>query len=189
MFRSYGKVLVIINDKSTHQLRDAKMRIRNWIGALIMTLTFGTTGCSGVKAAEDTPQVAIEKMLAREQSAWNTGDSASYADEYTEDADFINIRGQVFTGKTAVQQQHAKIFAGPFKGSAIGIVLRKFAQISDLAVLIDTDQTVINFAGLPPGIVESSPGTLVTHFKYLAIKQTDGTWKFTSGQNTVALPN
>jgi len=165
------------------------MRTRNWIGALIMTLTLGTAGCSAVKAAVDTPQVAIEKMLATEQSAWNTGDSASYADEYTADADFINIRGQVFTGKTAVQQQHAKIFAGPFKGSAIAIVLRKFTRISDVTVLVDSDQTVTNFVGLPPGIVESSPGTLLTHFKYLAVRQIDGSWKFISGQNTVALPN
>ena len=165
------------------------MRTRNWIGALIMTLTLGTAGCSGVKAAGDTPQVAIEKMLATEQSAWNTGDSASYASEYSDDADFINIRGQVFTGKMAVQQQHARIFAGPFKGSSIVIVLRKSDQISDSAILVDTDQTVTNFVGLPPGIVESSPGTLVTHFKYLAVRQIDGSWKFSSGQNTVALPN
>ena len=154
-----------------------------------MTVTLGTTGCSVVKAAEDTPRVAIEKVLATEQSAWNAGDSISYAGEYTDDADFINIRGQVFAGKPAVQQQHAKIFAGPFKGSDINIVVRKFNQISASAVLVDTDQTVTNFVGLPPGIVESFPGTLVTHFKYLAIKQIDGSWKFASGQNTTALPN
>ncbi len=165
------------------------MRLQNWVGALIMTLTIVPTGCGGVKAAEDTPQIAIEKILATEQSAWNAGDSITYADAFTYDADFINIRGQIFSGKPAVQQQHAKIFAGPFKGSTISIVLRRFNQISDSAVLIDTDQTVVNFVGLPPGIVESSPGMLVTHFKYLAMKQIDGSWKIASGQNTVALPN
>ncbi|WP_161557693.1 SgcJ/EcaC family oxidoreductase [Acidisarcina polymorpha] len=154
-----------------------------------MTLTIVPTGCGGVKAAEVTPQIAIEKILATEQSAWNAGDSLSYAHEFTEDADFINIRGQIFSGRAAVQQQHAKIFAGPVKGSTISIALRRFSQISDSAVLIDTDQTVIDFVGLPPGIVESSPGTLLTHFKYLAIKQIDGSWKLASGQNTVALPN
>ncbi|NYF91524.1 SgcJ/EcaC family oxidoreductase [Tunturiibacter empetritectus] len=155
----------------------------------MMTLSIVTTGCGRVQAAEDTPQIAIAKILATEESAWNAGDSVSYADEYTEDADFINIRGQVFTGKMAVQQQHARIFAGPFKGSSIAIVQRKFDQISDSAVLVDTDQTVTKFVGLPPGVVESAPGTLVTHFKYLAIKQIDGSWKLASGQNTAALPN
>lgn len=165
------------------------MQVRTWIGAVMMTLTIVTTGCDGIKAAEDTPQIAIGKILAAEQRAWNGGDSVSYADEYTDDADFINIRGQIFAGKPAIQQQHAKIFGGPFKGSTIAIDLRRFNQISDSAVLVDTDQTVTQFAGLPPGVVESSKGTLVTHFKYLAVRQMDGSWKFASGQNTVVLPN
>ena len=148
------------------------------------------TGCGGgIHAAEITPQAAVEKMLATEQAAWIAGDSVSYADEYTDDADFINIRGQVFQGKVAVQQQHAKIFAGPFHGSTISIVVRKFTQLSQGAALVDTDQTVTNFKGLPPGIVATAPDTLVTHFKYLAIQQVDGSWKFAAGQNTTQLPN
>jgi len=55
--------------------------------------------------------------------------------------------------------------------------LRKFALLSDRAALVDTDQTVTNSKGLPPGIVATAPETLVTHFKYLAIQQKDGTWK------------
>ena len=130
------------------------------------------------------------RYLATEQSAWNAGDSISYANELYRHADFVNIRGQIFSGKPAIQQQHAKIFAGPFRGSTIAIVQRRFHQISDSAVLVDTDQIVTNFVGLPPGIVESSPGHLLTHFQIcLAIKQIDGSWKFASGQNTVALPN
>jgi uncharacterized protein (TIGR02246 family) len=166
------------------------MRFRYWIGALTMTIAIIATGCGGgVHAAQEAPQTAIEKMLATEQAAWNAGDSVAYADAYTDDADFINIRGQVFTGKTAVQQQHAKIFAGPFKDSSINIVVRRFTQLSDHAALVDTDQTVTNFKGLPPGIVATDQDTLVTHFKYLAIQQVDGTWKFAAGQNTSQLPN
>ena len=165
------------------------MQARILIGALLMTLTIVTAGCDGIKAAEDTPQIAIGKVLATEQQAWNAGDSVSYADEYTDNADFINIRGQVFTGKPAIAQQHAKIFGGPFKHSTIVIDLRKFNQLSDSTVLVDTDQTVTQFAGLPPGVVASSAGTLVTRFKYLAIRQTDGSWKLASGQNTAVLPN
>jgi uncharacterized protein (TIGR02246 family) len=189
VFRNYRQVVVILDSVRPVIPKGLTMQFPNWIGALIMTLTIVPTACGGVKAAEDTPQIAIDKVLAREQSAWNAGDSISYANEFTDDADFINIRGQIFIGKPAVEQQHAKIFAGPFKGSTITIALRRFNQISDSAILVDTDQTVTHFVGLPPGIVASSPGTLVTHFKYLAIKQIDGSWKLASGQNTVALPN
>jgi len=166
------------------------MRIPYWMGAVTMSIALVLTGCgAGVHAAQETPQISIEKLMAAEQAAWNAGDSVAYADAYTDDADFINIRGQVFEGKTAVQQQHAKIFAGPFKGSNINIVIRKFTQISQEAALVDTDQTVTNFKGLPPGIVATTPETLVTHFKYLAIQQVDGTWKLAAGQNTSQLPN
>ena len=155
-----------------------------------MSIATILTGCgAGVHAAQEAPQTSIEKLLATEQTAWNAGDSVAYADAYTDDADFINIRGQVFEGKAAVQQQHAKIFAGPFKGSNIIIVIRKFTQLSPQAALVDTDQTVTNFKGLPPGVVATTPETLVTHFKYLAIQQVDGTWKLAAGQNTSQLPN
>lgn len=165
------------------------MRFQYWMGALTVTIAMIATGCGGaVQAAEDSPQTAVEKMLAIEQAAWNANDSATYAAEYTEDADFINIRGQLFTGKPAIQQQHAMIFAGPFKASTISIVLRKFTLISDKAALVDTDQTVTNFKGMPPGIVATAAGTLVTHFKYLAVQQADGSWKFAAGQNTSQLP-
>ena len=166
------------------------MRFSNWMVPLAMTIATVLTGCGGrVHAAQEAPQVAIEKLLAAEQAAWNAGDSLAYANEYTDDADFINIRGQVFTGKTAVQEQNTKIFAGPFKESTISIVLRKFVLLSDQAALVDTDQTVTNFKGLPPGIVATAPNTLITHFKYLAIQQVDGTWKLAAGQNTTQLPN
>jgi len=155
-----------------------------------MTIAIISTGCAGgVHAAQDPPQTAIEKLLAIEQTAWNAGDSVAYADAYTDDADFINIRGQIFEGKAAVQAQHAKIFAGPFKDSTISIAVRKFTLLSDQEAIVDTDQTVTNFKGLPPGIVATAQGTLVTHFKYLAMQQTDGTWKFAAGQNTSQLPN
>jgi uncharacterized protein (TIGR02246 family) len=165
------------------------MRFSYWMGVLTVTIAMISTGCEGVHAAQEAPQISIEKLLATEQAAWNAGDSVAYADAYSDDADFINIRGQVFEGKVAVQQQHAKIFAGPFNESVISIVLRKFTLLSGRAALVDTDQTVTNFKGLPPGIVATAPDTLVTHFKYLAIQQVDGTWKFASGQNTSQLPN
>jgi uncharacterized protein (TIGR02246 family) len=159
--------------------------------ALMLLSTAGMPVGSPLANARDIggePQAAIEKMLAVEQAAWNSGDSLAYAEVFTDDSDFINIRGQVFSGKAAVREQHARIFAGPFKGSTISIVLRRFTLLSAHVALVDTDQSVTNFHFLPPGIVETSGGLLVTHFKYLAVQQTDGTWKFTSGQNTAVLP-
>jgi uncharacterized protein (TIGR02246 family) len=128
-------------------------------------------------------------MLLAEQVAWNANDNVTYASLYSDDADFINIRGQIFTGKAAIATVHGQIFAGPFKGSTIKITLRLFKLLSPGVALIDTDQEVTNFAFLPPGITPTSTGSLVTHFKYVALQQPDGSWKFTAGQNTAVLPN
>jgi uncharacterized protein (TIGR02246 family) len=166
------------------------MRFPTWMGALTVAIAMISTGCGGgVHAAQEAPQVSIETLMAAEQAAWNAGDSVAYADAYTDDADFVNIRGQVFTGQTAVQQQHAKILAGPFKGSTIKITMRLFNLLAPGVVLVDTDQEVTGYTSLPPGIVPTSAGVLLTHFKYVVALQTDGTWKFVCGQNTSVLPN
>lgn len=157
--------------------------------AMATLLQVGLAGCGAVHAAAPDPQTAVETMLTSEQNAWNSNDSAAYASAFTDTADFINIRGQIASGQPAIAQLHAMIFAGPFKGSTIKITVRLFTLLAPGVALVDTDQEVTNFAFLPPGIVASSPGTLLTHFKYIAAQQTDGSWKFTSGQNTAVLPN
>jgi uncharacterized protein (TIGR02246 family) len=168
------------------------LTLRGFLLPAMLPLTFAL-GCGGtravVKAATPDPETMIAAMLQTEQAAWNANDNATYGSVYTDDADFINIRGQIFTGRTAITQVHGMIFAGPFKGSTIQITTRLFKILSPGVVMVDTDQEVTNFAFLPPGIVPTTTGTLLTHFKYIAAQQTDGSWKFISGQNTSALPN
>ncbi len=155
----------------------------------IAAVTLALSGCGSTSAAAATnPQPLIEALLETEQSAWNSNDSATYASVFTENADFINIRGQVFTGRAAIEGVHSTIFAGPFKGSTIAITIRMFKLLSPGVALVDTDQQVTHFAFLPPGVVPTSPGTLLTHFKYIAAEQPDGSWKLPAGQNTAALP-
>jgi hypothetical protein len=67
--------------------------------------------------------------------------------------------------------------------------MRLFNLLAPGVVLVDTDQEVTGYTSLPPGIVPTSAGVLLTHFKYVVALQTDGTWKFVCGQNTSVLPN
>ena len=162
--------------------------IHSLLFAAIFPVLF-TTGCGGVVSAAVNPQPIVDSMLATEEKAWNANDNATYASLYTVDADFVNIRGQVFTGSVAIAKLHGQIFAGPFKGSTIKITTRLFKALAPGLVQVDTDQEVTGYASLPPGIVPTAEGVLLTHFKYLVALQEDGSWKFVSGQNTSALPN
>jgi hypothetical protein len=49
---------------------------------------------------------------------------------FSEPADFINIRGQVFGGRAAIVEQHARIFAGPFKRSRAVVSIRRMVDLA-----------------------------------------------------------
>ena len=129
----------------------------------------------------------MEQLLDAQATAWNQGDGTAWAAAFSDDADFVNIRGDVFTGRAAIAQQHARIFSGPFKGSHTRITLRRFAQPEAAMALVDAEYEVTGFAALPPGIVPTEPGLLRTHMKYVAV-QKDGNWQFVAAQNTAILP-
>jgi uncharacterized protein (TIGR02246 family) len=159
------------------------------LAAGLTVTSIGLQGCSeGVQAQEVDPSIALQPLFDTMSAAWAAGDAVAYVAPFTDSVDFINIRGDVFEGKEAVTAAHAKIFAGPFKGSQCPIVVRKIVTLAPGVVLVDTDQTVTSFKGLPPGISATSPGILATHLKYVAVKQADGTWKLVSAQNTSVVP-
>ncbi len=161
---------------------------RRLLALALLASTALATGCASVQAATVDPQTAITMMLQTEQAAWNAGDSVGYTAAYTDDADFMNIRGQIFTGKTAINMVHAQIFAGPFKGSNLVITVRLFKLPVAGVAVVDVDEAVTNYAFLPAGIVPTSTNLLLTHLKIVALQQADGTWKFSSAQNTAVLP-
>lgn len=172
-------------------MKTSHLGLRGLAYSSLFAMPLAITGCGSsfsVKAAEADPQTVIEAMLTTQQNAWNKGDNVTYTSVFSENVDFINIRGQIFTGKEAVTKLHGQIFAGPFKSSDVTITLRAFRLLAPGVALVDTDQTVTHYTALPPGVASTSTGTLVTHFKLVAQRQTDGTWRFTSGQNTSVLP-
>ena|SRR5580765_5220461 len=158
-------------------------------GVLTMAM-MGVEGCGSnvVKAQEADPTAMLMSIVTGLETAWNQGDGAMYGSYFTDDADFVNIRGDIFAGAKQIAQVHAMILAGPFKGSHIAITMRMLKVLAQGVAMLDTDQTVTNFPGLPAGVTPTAPGTLVTHFKYVAVRQADGSWKLISGQNTSELP-
>lgn len=135
------------------------------------------------------PDAAALQRLAQDQAeAWNRGDAAAWSQAFTDDADFVNILGGVFTGRQEIERRHAVIFSGFFKGSRNRVTIRRLAfPAPDLAIL-DTDQEVTGYAALPPGVRPTrADGALVTHMKYVVQRQ-QGVWKILSGQNTDVKP-
>jgi uncharacterized protein (TIGR02246 family) len=62
---------------------------------------------------------AIHDIVARCEAAWNAGDGAAWAVSFTEDADFVDIRGAHSQGRAAIEAGHQRIFDTIYKGSRV----------------------------------------------------------------------
>jgi uncharacterized protein (TIGR02246 family) len=134
-----------------------------------------------------TAQPQLQHILDEQQAAWNNGDGAGFSAAFTDDSDFINIRGDAFHGRAAITAQHDRIFAGPFAGSHTVITIRQCTDLAPGLALVETVHEVSGFKFLPPGIIPTSPGILKTRMKYIARKQGDA-WHLIAAQNTAILP-
>ena len=126
-----------------------------------------------MRSGTDTAQ--IHDLLRRMTEAWNAGDAAAYADQFTEDAEYISWLGTRDTGRAAIEATHSFLFAGPLKGvkldsgdAASGVRVRALAPDAAL-VVVD--------GGKP----EHAPvASVIT----CTVVRQDGRWRFASFQNT-----
>jgi uncharacterized protein (TIGR02246 family) len=51
------------------------------------------------------------------EDAWNAADGAAFGARFTDDADFVNVRGEHFQGRAAIAAGHAGIFRSIYAGS------------------------------------------------------------------------
>ena len=65
------------------------------------------------------PKRIVEEIARRLESAWNAGDGAAFAAPFAPDADFVNIRGELHTGREAIGAGHQAIFESIYAGSTL----------------------------------------------------------------------
>ena len=59
----------------------------------------------------------ITAIVGRLEAAWNAGDGTAFAEPFSEDADFVTIRGEHLRGRHAIGAGHAGIFRTIYAGS------------------------------------------------------------------------
>ena len=82
----------------------------------VAVLGIGTLSAQAPPAADEK---AIHPLVADFMDAWNKHDAHAFAETFTEDADFTNVRGDAAHGRRAVEDFHAPIFATRFKNTHI----------------------------------------------------------------------
>jgi uncharacterized protein (TIGR02246 family) len=129
-----------------------------------------------------------QRMLEAQERAWNAGDGSAWSADFSEDADFVNILGQLFEGRAAIAERHRQVLAGPFSGSQCVIKVRRIGALTANVLVIETVHEVRGFPALPPGVRATSVGLLQTRMKYLAVRRNDR-WQFVAAQNTAISPD
>ena len=162
---------------------------------LSLGVAFALAACSSSGLATlptDASQVPNEAPLrdsiGRLAVAWNAGDGNQWAGEFWNDGSLINILGVVFPNAGAVATVTNQILAGPFKGSTFTPAVRRIRFIGTSAAIVDTDVSVTNFRGLPPGAVATKPGLLLTRLTSV-FENRGGVWRIEAAQNTSVLPS
>jgi uncharacterized protein (TIGR02246 family) len=64
-------------------------------------------------------ETAAGATMARLAAAWNAGDAAAYAAEFTPDATYVVFDGHVLRGRGEIEDSHRWLFDGPLRGSTM----------------------------------------------------------------------
>ena len=89
------------------------------MGALIMlTLTQGSSAAPSDAAAQDAVKTVVRNIV----DAWNRHDMDAFANLFSEDADFVNVRGVRWIGRGEIKKAHAAAHATIFSKSQLSLV-------------------------------------------------------------------
>ena len=135
----------------------------------------------------ESAERAIQAIVDAQSEAWNRNDAAAWARDFTEDATFIYVRGDLTTGRDAVEKLHAFIFSGPYKATHYTATLDAVQQLAPSLALASVSTEVTNFSFLPPGVAPTAPGVLRTRFSFVLVEREQG-WKILLAQNTAVAP-
>jgi uncharacterized protein (TIGR02246 family) len=81
------------------------------------------------------PKRIVEEIAHRLEAAWNAADGAAFAAPFTPDADFVNIRGDLHSGREAIGAGHQAIFDSIYAGSTLEYAALQARELDDGVIL------------------------------------------------------
>lgn len=126
---------------------------------------------------EDDVRRIGEGVLRRLEEAWNAADGEAFAAPFTDDADFVAIRGDHHRTRRAIAAGHQAIFDTIYRGSTLRYDLTHARRLTDDVILAHASQTMDAPSG-PLAGVHGATATLVL------VRTPDG-WKVAAFHNTL----
>ena len=117
-----------------------------------------------------------DAIAAALTDAWNSYDGDAFAQQFTEDADFVNIFGMHGVGRKAIARAHQAIFEGIYQGSVNRFTVTKVRPIRADAMIAHIKAEL----SVPQGPMAG----LLRAIALAVLVRENGAWKIVSFQNT-----
>jgi uncharacterized protein (TIGR02246 family) len=106
--------------------------------------------------------------------AWDAGDAAAYARQFTEDATYVIFAGAVSHGREAIRRDHELVLGKFQKGSRMRVKITQIRYLDDDTAYVLTEGGVSKRTRIALNKVQS----------FLFRRQVDGSWLCEAFQNT-----
>jgi uncharacterized protein (TIGR02246 family) len=144
--------------------------------AVLLCVWSRSMGQHRPSTARASDRAKISAMLRSWEEAWNSHDMHAFANLFHEDGIWVLWTGQVWKGRTAIEDGHAAVHKTVFRDS----VQRE--RLEELR-FVGPDAAVVRFYSTLTGD-ERSPDKVVRSRKILIVTRSKGVWKIGWGQNT-----
>ncbi len=129
---------------------------------------------------DDQPEKIACGLINQLEDSWNAADGEAFGEAFTEDADFVAIRGDYHQGREAIARGHHAIFNSIYKGSRVAYELLQARALSDDVIIAQTRGDLSAPSG-PLAGEHSSVSTLV-------LVRDGGEWRIAGFHNTLVAP-
>ena len=127
-------------------------------------------------SARASDRAKITAIIRSWEEAWNSHDMHAFANLFHDDGIWILWTGQVWKGRTAIEEGHAAVHKTVFRNSV------QHERLEELT-FVGPDAAVVRFYSTLTGD-ERSPDKVVRSRKMLIVSRRKGVWKIGWGQNT-----
>ena len=126
--------------------------------------------------AQDVVNIA-RPLVAELEAAWNAADGRAFSTPFTEDADFVAIRGDYHRTREAIAHGHQAIFDTIYKGSTVRYELVDARMLTDDVVVAHARSSL----QAPTGPLMGHHNSMMT----LVLAREGETWRIAAFHNTL----
>ena len=131
---------------------------------------------TAVTAATDPATIAAS-LFQQAEDAWNAADGAAFGALFTEESDFVNIRGEHHRGSVAIARGHQGIFDTIYAGSRVRYEPELARTVAPGTIVALAAATLEVPAGPLQGVLNARMTVVLT--------EQDGRWLITAFHNTL----